>query len=798
MGAQGGNLNAGQRVNILMVDDQPGKLLSYEAILADLDSNLIKARSGREGLELLLKHDVAVVLLDVSMPEIDGFEMADMMRQHPRFQKTAILFISAVRMTDLDRIKGYQSGAVDYISVPVVPEILRAKVSVFAELHRKTRELEALNRELESRVEERTRQLRESESQFRTLANSIPQLAWMANPDGTIFWYNERWYEYTGFLVNHVPDEGWRKVIHAEHLERFAKSTLHSWQTGQPWEETAPLLGKDGQYRWFLSRAVPIRDSDGVVARWFGTSTDISGQIAAEEKIRQLNAQLEQRVAELETIMQVLPVGVTVAHDPECRVITANQALCVVMGVQPGDNISKSADSEGGKVYGLYRDGRVIAPEDLPMQRAIALGRPAEISEMEVRRADGGTTQILGSASPLFDDAGAVRGAVGAFFDVTDRKRMEDLLRERADLLELASEAILVRDPKGVVQYWNAGAEALYGWKRDEVLGKPVHTLLGTEFPAEAASIESALRSDGRWDGNLMQKTKDEREVTVASRQVFKRESASILEINRDITAQMRAEDALRTTEKLAAMGRVAGIIAHEINNPLESITNAFYLLQGHPSLDEEARYYAQLGGEELLRVCHITRQTLGFYRESQHPVDVSIAELLDDVLELQNRRLQLNRIALDRKYTSRGMVRGFPVELRQVFLNLIGNAIQAMPEGGRLRIGVGERWNERIKRTDLRISVCDTGSGVMPEHAQHVFEPFFTTKASKGTGLGLWISKGIVQKYDGSIRFRSLRTSGGNMTTFRVILPGSETAPKAKTMSHSGTDEKRGALGRK
>ena len=792
------DVNVSQRVNILMVDDQPGKLLSYEAILADLDSNLIKARSGREGLEQLLKHDVAVVLLDVSMPDIDGFEMADMMRQHPRFQKTAILFISGVRMSDLDRIKGYQSGAVDYISVPVVPEILRAKVSVFAELHRKTRELEALNRELESRVEERTQQLRESENQFRMLANSIPQLAWMANADGSIFWYNDRWYEYTGVSVDDVQSSGWKKILHAEHLDRFARSTRHSWDTGQLWEETAPLLGKDGQYRWFLSRAVPIRDSEGGIARWFGTSTDVSEQIAAEEKIRQLNAQLEQRVTELETIMQVLPVGVTVAHDPECRLITANQALCEAMGVQPGENITKSVDSEGGRIYELYRDGRIIAPEDLPIQQAIATRKPAEISEMEVRRADGMTTQLLGTASPLFDDKGAVRGAVGAFFDVTERKRMEDLLRERADLLELASEAILVRDPAGLVQYWNAGAEALYGWSRDEVLGKPVHALLGTEFPAEPLSVETTLSRDGRWDGNLVQQTKDGREVTVASRQIFKSGSASILEINRDITAQMRAEEALRTTEKLAAMGRVAGIIAHEINNPLESITNAFYLLQNHPSLDEEAKYYAQLGGEELLRVCHITRQTLGFYRESQQPVDVSIAELLDDVLELQNRRLQLNKIMLEKRYRSQGRVRGFPVELRQVFFNLIGNAIQAMPEGGRLRIGVVERWNERMKRTDLWISVCDTGSGVMPEHAQHVFEPFFSTKSNKGTGLGLWISKGIVQKYDGAIRFRSLPYRGGNMTAFLVVLPGRDAAPKLKAAAnYSAADETRGALGR-
>ena len=169
-------MNPDEKVNILMVDDQPAKLLSYEVVLNDLGENLIKATSGRDALQQLLKNDIAVVLMDVSMPEIDGFELADMIRQHPRFHKTAIIFISGIHLSDLDRIKGYQRGAVDYISVPVVPDVLRAKVSVFAELHRKTRQLEQLNRVLEQRVEERTEELRESESQFRTLANSIPQL----------------------------------------------------------------------------------------------------------------------------------------------------------------------------------------------------------------------------------------------------------------------------------------------------------------------------------------------------------------------------------------------------------------------------------------------------------------------------------------------------------------------------------------------------------------------------------------------------------------------------------------------
>jgi signal transduction histidine kinase len=136
------------KVNILMVDDQPGKLITYEAILNELGENLIKARSGKEALDHLLRTDIAIVLMDVSMPELDGFELADMIRQHPRFQRIAIIFISAVHLTDLDRLNAYQRGAVDYISVPVVPELLRAKVRVFADLHRKTNQLESLNRDL--------------------------------------------------------------------------------------------------------------------------------------------------------------------------------------------------------------------------------------------------------------------------------------------------------------------------------------------------------------------------------------------------------------------------------------------------------------------------------------------------------------------------------------------------------------------------------------------------------------------------------------------------------------------------
>jgi signal transduction histidine kinase/ActR/RegA family two-component response regulator len=161
------NSNAQEKVNILLVDDQPAKLLSYEAILGELGETLITATTAREALTWLLKADIGLILIDVCMPELDGFELASMIREHPRFQKTPLIFVSAVQLTDLDRLRGYEAGAVDYVPVPVVPEVLRAKVRVFAELHRKTRQLERLNAELENRVAERTSELEASASRLK-------------------------------------------------------------------------------------------------------------------------------------------------------------------------------------------------------------------------------------------------------------------------------------------------------------------------------------------------------------------------------------------------------------------------------------------------------------------------------------------------------------------------------------------------------------------------------------------------------------------------------------------------------
>lgn len=298
------------KVNILMVDDQPGKLLSYEAILSELGENLIQATSAKEALEKLLKIDVAAVLMDVSMPEIDGFELAELIRQHPRFQKTAIIFVSAVHLTDLDRLKGYQHGAVDYLSVPVVPEVLRAKVRIFAELHRKKMQLERLNVELEKRVGERTSELEQKalalekanhdlalkNQELDAILHTAPDIIFSRQPDGARDYLSNRFYDYTGAPTSSGAGFGWLDFVHPEDKEQSLAQWMRCVETGEAYDSEYRLRSAAGEYRWFRARAVPLRNLRGEIVRWYGSCSDIHDSKLLEKSIRESAIELERLV----------------------------------------------------------------------------------------------------------------------------------------------------------------------------------------------------------------------------------------------------------------------------------------------------------------------------------------------------------------------------------------------------------------------------------------------------------------------------------------------------------------------
>lgn len=302
-----------EKVNVLLVDDQPDKLLAYEVILRDLGENLVKTSSAREALQFLLKNDVAVVLIDVCMPELDGFQLAAMIRDHPRFSKTAIIFISAILFTDVDRLRGYEMGAVDYVPVPVVPEMLRAKVRIFAELFRKTRELEQLNSRLERHVAERTSQLESSNvrltqsEQGRSLALAAGQ---MGSWDWDLATDEWKWDEGQHRIFGVEPRtfkisaDNIRSLIHPDDwssLRQIARGISGGTRTQQT---EFRVLRPNGEIRWCIGTAAASVDGAGKAVRISGVTIDITDRKEADERQVLLAREVDHRARNALAVIQ--------------------------------------------------------------------------------------------------------------------------------------------------------------------------------------------------------------------------------------------------------------------------------------------------------------------------------------------------------------------------------------------------------------------------------------------------------------------------------------------------------------
>jgi PAS domain S-box-containing protein len=293
-----------EKLNILLVDDQPAKLLSYEAILREIDENLLKASSGREALEHLLKTDIAVVLMDVCMPELDGFELAAMIRDHPRFRKTAIIFISAIHLTDVDRLRGYEMGAVDYVPVPVIPEVLRAKVKIFAELYRKSRQLEQLNAELERRVADRTAELERSTRRLQQ-SEDRRNLALAAGKMGSWDWDLARgdcvWDEGQKQIFGVDPGsfevtfENVRTLMHRDDWRMLCRTLKQARQDAGSYQIEFRIWQPDGSVRWCLGTAAASKDAANRISRVSGVTIDITDRKEAEERQLLLAREVDHR-----------------------------------------------------------------------------------------------------------------------------------------------------------------------------------------------------------------------------------------------------------------------------------------------------------------------------------------------------------------------------------------------------------------------------------------------------------------------------------------------------------------------
>ena len=370
--------------------------------------------------------------------------------------------------------------------------------------------------------------------------------------------------------------------------------------------------------------------------------------------------------------------------------------------------------------------------------------------------------------------------------DLIERNRTEEALRRAVEfddaVIKHMAEGLYTVDQDGCVTFMNPSAERLFGWSSSEIVGRKMHDVThhhhrdGTPYPAEDCAGLQVLRQGKtltdhadvfiRKDGSFFDVVYSSAPLRSGNRVI------GLVVVFRDMTEHQQAQDTLRRAERLAAAGEVAANVAHEINNPLQSLVNLINLISYKVPADDGVRQLTTMAQKELGRVARITRQMLAFSRDTVTPVPVRITEVLEDVIDLWTLKFREHRVKFERQYEEVNEVRGFPGELRQLFSNVIGNAVEASPAGGYVRVHVYPSRDWKSMRKGIRVVIVDRGPGIAHEHRKKVFDSFYSTKAERGRGLGLWVVKGLVERHKGSLHLTSTDRPQRSGTAVTVFLP--------------------------
>jgi PAS domain S-box-containing protein len=781
--------------NILLVDDRPENLLALEGILQPLEQNLLYANSGEDALRELLLHDVAVILLDVQMPGLDGFETAALIKQRERTRHIPIIFVTAISKDEQHVFRGYSAGAVDYVFKPFNPDVMRSKVGVFIELHEKT---EQLRHQAQLLKEQELAELRrESEERYRFLAEAQPDQIWTALPNGELDYVNQRVLDYFAASFADLVESGWPQVVHPDDLPRMLERWQQALDTGQPYENELRLRrAADESYRWHLTRAVPMQNRGGELVKWFGSNTDIHDQKRAEEAQRflveagaTLGSSLNYRTTLAAVARMMVPriadwARVDVLEDGRLRTLAVEHVdprkveLALELGrrypedpaaAQGPPYVARTGESELATEIDQERLAE-LAVDDLHLELVRELGLQSYMCVPLVARG-----RVLGVISFVCAESGRRYGPedlalaeelarrAGTAVENAQLYREVEERAQAARVLATVADGVFLVDRGGIVRLWNEAAEAITGLNRADVLGRSAGDVLpgwdhlaarvpiaGAPGPAASATMPLELGSGERWlsisgvgfdDGTVYAF----RDLT---------EERGLEEIRQDLVAT----------------------VSHELRTPLAAIYGSALTLAREDVDLEEAmnRRLLEVIVEESARLADIVNDLLLASQLDAGRLEVRIEqcdarELTERVVEAARTHLPDDvRVELERASDDLPAVAADEGQLRQVLGNLVDNAIKYSPDGGdvRIRLEAGERH--------VRFAVSDEGLGIPKAERTRIFEKFYRldpdmTRGIGGTGLGLYISRELVRRVEGRIW---VEANEGRGSVFYVEIP--------------------------
>ncbi len=757
-----------QKANILLVDDQPANLLALEAVLDDLGHNLVKAASGEQALRLLLDKDFAVVLLDVQMPGLDGFETAQRIRAGDRSRHTPIIFLTGYDDNRLSVQQAYSLGAVDFLVKPLVPVILRAKVTGFVDLFQKTEQVKRQAERLrQMEQQEFERRLAEENARFRALIEYSWDAVALIRQDGTIIYMSPSSSRILGYEPEEQVGRGSFDLVHPEDVERVQERLADLIRDpATPVRVEVRARHKDGSWCWVECVGTNLLGKPPVEAIVVNFR-DITERRRTTEALRESEQRFRQLAENIHAVFWMSDLR-------KERILYVSPAYETIWG--------RSCQSLYDRPRSFFE---AIHPDDQEHVLTLSLEHQArgESTDIEYRviHADGSVRWVRDRAFPIREPSGQVSRIAGIAEDITDRREAKEALqdseRRLRSIVDNWPSAIFVKDLEGHYLLANRGCERISGEPAERIIGK-------TDFDYFAREIAERMRADDqrvlaagaavRYEETVPSEGEDRTLLTVKFPLLDTSGTPyGVCGITTDITDLKRAEEGLREADR--RKDEFLAMLAHELRNPLAPVRNAVQVLKllgpADPNLrraqemiQRQVEHLARLV-DDLLDVSRITRGKINLHKE---PIELApvIARAVETSRPLVDARRHELTVTLSPEPV---LIEGDATRLAQVLSNLLNNAAKYSGEGARILLTAERRGNEAV------VSVRDTGIGIPADLLPQVFDLFTQgdrslARSEGGLGIGLTLVKTLVEMHGGRVEAKS--DGPGEGSEFIVHLP--------------------------